>query len=67
MNGRSLFFVTFGTRDRKAIRSLEIGHRAFVRYGVRASEELSLAIGLGDVPLSCHVERSRDISDYCRE
>ena len=45
MNGRSLFFVTFGTRDRKAIRSLEIGHHAFVRYALRASEELSLAIG----------------------
>ena len=43
--GSALFFATFGTRDRKAIRSLEIGHHAFVRYALRASEELSLAIG----------------------
>jgi len=41
----ALFFVTFGTRDCKPIPSLEIARDTLVQYALRASEELSLAIG----------------------
>jgi hypothetical protein len=40
-----VFFVTFGTRDRKLIPSPEIAHDTFVRYAQRASEEFNIAVG----------------------
>ncbi len=40
-----LYFVTFRTRDRKLLPSLEQSHDAFVSYATRASKEFNVAVG----------------------
>ena len=40
-----LFFVTFSTRDRKRLTSLDRVHAAFENYASRASQEFDVAVG----------------------